>query len=529
MIVSEISLEKMKKFNELLEKKETEDNLMKRVLKYAKKGEFTRYTSTLEEAWRISIHGLTESLLLTTEECENRIPELHVDLNYVKDPAVGFGIHEAKMHRSRGISLGLFLALTKYYAQSYVDLIKESDFDEESKEFFELYIRRFFDRVEIGFATEWATSPKNKLLNELQERNKIMTNEKNKYLTIFESLNMPVILINEKNEIENANKKATEYFEGLLSPGFHYYTKSDITNKFNWLIELLQKYLKTNENEKIFEKEVETRLGERYFEIKFRKMLDISEKFTGTTIILNDITELMEFEELRKKFVSTVSHELRTPISAIDLSIKLIEKYKEKLSNEQMDRLISNISRSSTTLSKMVEDLLLLSRVDSAKIILEKSEVILKEKLDSVLLELDPNRQVKSISFEIDANELLFINADGFRVEQILRILIDNAIKYSYEDSSIQIKILEYNQGKFNPKSVKGVLIQITDYGIGIREKDIKNLFKRFFRADEVHNIKGTGLGLSIVKELIELHDGGIFVESEYGKGSTFNVFLPKE
>ena len=530
MSCDEIDLKKMKKFNELLRKKETENNLMKRVLEYAKKGEYTRYTSTLEEAWRVSIHGLTESLLLTTEECENRIPELHVDLDYVKDPAAGFGIHEAKLHRSRGITLDLFLSLTKYYAQSYVDFIRQdTDFDDATKDFFELYIRRFYDRVEIGFASEWASSSRDKLMNELQTTNKLMTNEKNKYLTIFESLNTPVILINQKNEIENANKKAMEYFEGLLSPGSQYYAKTDINLKLDWLLKLLNEFMKSKLNDKIYEREVDTRLGKRHFEISLKKMLDVSEKFSGTVIILNDVTERIEYENLRKQFVSTVSHELRTPISAIDLSIKLIEKHKEKLSKDRIDRLIHNISKGSTTLSKMVEDLLILSRIDDAKIKLIKEDFDVKEKLTSVLEELDSKRQVKSIELEIDVEDLLIINADEFRVGQIFRILIDNAIKYSNENSTIQIKTSACNEGKFNPKSVNGILFQVTDNGIGIKEKDLKNLFVRFFRSDEVREIKGTGLGLSIAKELVELHGGEIFVESEYRKGSTFTVFLPKE
>ena len=100
-------------------------------------------------------------------------------------------------------------------------------------------------------------------------------------------------------------------------------------------------------------------------------------------------------------------------------------------------------------------------------------------------------------------------------------------IGYSKKKGLIRINAINDYIGIHNTKGVKGTLFQIIDEGIGIKEEDLTHLFERFYRSDEVKEIPGTGLGLTIAKELIELHNGEIDVESEYGKGSTFSVFLP--
>jgi hypothetical protein len=100
-----------------------EDWLMATILEYAKKHEYSKYTSTLHEAWRMSIHGLTESIVLAIKTYGINPPELHPDDNYLDDPVSAFGIMEAQKHRNRGISLSMFLGLMKYYRQSYIELV----------------------------------------------------------------------------------------------------------------------------------------------------------------------------------------------------------------------------------------------------------------------------------------------------------------------------------------------------------------------------------------------------------------------
>lgn len=113
----------MKEPVELIQSNQT--FLIRRTLEYAKMHNYTKYTSTLEEAWRTSINGLSEALISVLKSCES-IPELNVDEDYANDPVGSFGILEAQLHRKRGVTLEMFLGLMKYYRQSYLDLIIET-------------------------------------------------------------------------------------------------------------------------------------------------------------------------------------------------------------------------------------------------------------------------------------------------------------------------------------------------------------------------------------------------------------------
>ncbi|MHA1330838.1 MAG: sensor histidine kinase, partial [Candidatus Hodarchaeales archaeon] len=177
-------------------------------------------------------------------------------------------------------------------------------------------------------------------------------------------------------------------------------------------------------------------------------------------------------------------------------------------------------------LTKMIEDLLVISRIESSKIQLKWEKFDLTKVIYDLLDELEPKLKKAKITVRIEGKSTVFFG-DRNRTSQIIRILVDNAIKYSHTKSRIFINIIDQYKGKYNTKYEKGVLIQVIDKGLGIKDSDMEFLFTRFFRADSVKHIQGTGLGLSIAKELTTLHKGKIFAESEYGAGSRFSVFLP--
>ena len=267
-----------------------EDWLMQKVLTYAKENGYTKYTSTLAEAWRTSISGLSQSLL----ECLKRlsgVPELVPDEDYTIDPIATFGIIEAKKHRRRGVSLSMFLGLMKYYHQSYIDLVLQAGFAIEEERRYRLFIDRFFDRIEIGFCTEWNSLTENRMLEELQSSNRCMTNEKNRYLTIFESIRDPVFLLDKANLIENMNHAASELLFGVSVPGSRYYDDKMARESFPWIADELAALDASGQMEVAFEKQIITGKDINKFQVKIKQMLDVSEKFNGKVIILNDITE----------------------------------------------------------------------------------------------------------------------------------------------------------------------------------------------------------------------------------------------
>ncbi|HSD59130.1 MAG TPA: PAS domain-containing protein, partial [Methanotrichaceae archaeon] len=273
-----------------------EDWLMHKVLTYAKENGYTRYTSTLAEAWRTSISGLSQSLLERLKN-QSSVPELLPDEDYASDPIAAFGIIEAKRHRRRGVSLGMFLGLMKYYRQSYIDLVVQAGFGNEEERLYRLFVDRFFDRIELGFCTEWNSLTENQTLVELQSANRCMTNEKNKYLTIFESIRDPVFLFDKENHIENMNHAASELFFGISVPGSTYYDKQKARESLPWIEDELAALDASGQMEVIFEKQVITSKGIIQFQVKIKQMLDVSEKFSGKVVILNDITVCKRAEE----------------------------------------------------------------------------------------------------------------------------------------------------------------------------------------------------------------------------------------
>jgi PAS domain S-box-containing protein len=277
-----------------------EDWLMEQVLDYAKRQGYTRYTSTLAEAWRISIAGISESLLVALKT-KSGIPELLPDEDYANDPIALFGIVEAQKHRERGVSFGMFLGLMKYYQQSYIDLIQQAGFGIEEERQCLLFVDRFFDRIELGFCIEWNSLGDNRMIAELQSANRRMTNEKNKYLTIFESITDPVFLFDSDNRIENLNHAASELFLGDNVPGATYYNEHSYRTSLPFIADELTLLDHNGQRQIVFEKEAQTSKGFKHFLVKIEQMLDVSEKFGGKVVVLNDITERkLALEALRE-------------------------------------------------------------------------------------------------------------------------------------------------------------------------------------------------------------------------------------
>lgn len=283
-----------------------EDRLMHRVLWYAKTHDYTKYTSTLAEAWRTSIAGLSEALALSFQTYEDP-PEFGPDDDFAKDPIASFGILEARRHRSRGVSLTMFLGLLKYYRQSYIDMVLEGGFDRPTEELNRLYIDRFFDRIELGFVGEWMECSQNDLVDELQHANRLITNEKNKYLTIFESLANPAIILNRSNEIENMNHAALLLFSDSRTPGSYYYCVEKKIPALEWLAQELEDFVSDGKKEMVFEKDLHTGPLTRSFEVKLTPMLDVSGKFSGSIVLLNDTTQ----QRLAQKNIKASEERLR--------------------------------------------------------------------------------------------------------------------------------------------------------------------------------------------------------------------------
>ncbi|MDR3541943.1 MAG: diguanylate cyclase [Desulfosporosinus sp.] len=308
---------------------DSEEILIEKILNYAKEQNYVKYTSTLKEAWRMSISGLSDALIKVIAK-SNSIPEMGPDDDFTKSQVAEFGISEAQKHCSRGVTLGMFLGFIKYYHQVYIDLIDESNFSSNEKKYFSQYIKRVFDQVELGFTIVWAGLSEKQKLEKLQEANREIANEKNKYLTVFESIYDPIILIDKANNIENINYKAAEVFlKGVVS-GMKYYGNLNTDKELDWLNKELSRFMDLNQDEILLEKTIDTNIGQKNFLIKFKKMLDVSEKYRGTVIIFNDITERIKIErELKnqhEKLESYAYTDQMTGVSNRRTGLMILEK-----------------------------------------------------------------------------------------------------------------------------------------------------------------------------------------------------------
>ena len=234
--------------------------------------------------------------------------------------------------------------------------------------------------------------------------------------------------------------------------------------------------------------------------------------------------ELKELDRLKSQFLAHVSHELRSPLTSIKGFAENILGGVTGVITEKQERCLQRIQANSNRLARMISDLL-----DRARLEAGKMEVILREVPIGLLAkecveELTPQALEKqqSLTFECQEPDLT-VHADADKVSQILINLIVNALKYTPDEGSIHVTL-----GRLDTTFAR---LSIADTGEGISEKDLEELFQPFFRVNRRYktNVKGLGLGLSIVKQLVDLQRGTISVESQVGKGTTFNVDLPLE
>ena len=271
---------------------------------------YTRYTSTLREAWRQSIAGLVGPFCEALEQSGTIAPVV-ADEDVSRDPGVIFGLREAEKHRARGVDIGMFLGSLKAYRQGFLNFVAEVAVSPEALEEIKASVNAFFDRVEIGICNGWLKTPESHLITEMQQTNLSLANEKNKFLTIFESLPTPAWFVDSQGLVAAINLAAAGLFSSDHSPGSRYYNDVPMTNSLEWLQADLGAFHKSGESERIFDRELQ---DGRHFEVKLRKTLDISGKFVGTVVTLNNITPRIQAQKELAKLSRAVE---QCPVSIV--------------------------------------------------------------------------------------------------------------------------------------------------------------------------------------------------------------------
>ena len=247
--------------------------------------------------------------------------------------------------------------------------------------------------------------------------------------------------------------------------------------------------------------------------------------FLGTVSIFRDITHEVEVDRLKSEFVATVSHELRTPMTSIRGYVDILLMGAAGALNENQTHFLGIVKNNTERLNILVNDLLDISRIEAGRVTLSPQPLDLRDVAEDVLADVLRRSQEenKPMAFSLDASkDLPRVRGDSERVRQILGNLVDNAYHYTPENGQVTVHLHSLNGSE--------VQVDIEDSGVGISKEDQARIFDRFYRGEDplVLATPGTGLGLAIVRQLVEMHNGRIWLESSgEGQGSTFSFTLP--
>jgi signal transduction histidine kinase len=233
-----------------------------------------------------------------------------------------------------------------------------------------------------------------------------------------------------------------------------------------------------------------------------------------------DVTHVERLEELRREFIADFSHEVRTPLAALKSAVETFEFDQSLLTADQESQLRRIMSRQLARLERLAQDLSELSHIEAGDLSLEKAEIELRRLVEDLCEDFRDRASQKRLRF-VMSGENVRIHGDAMRLQQAFANLLDNAIKYGGEGTSIDIDVSS------TPDSG---IVRIADHGEGIPPEERDRIFRRFYRIDKSRSqeIAGSGLGLAITKHLILQHRGNIEVEGGTGGGATFVVTLPK-
>ena len=346
---------------------------------------------------------------------------------------------------------------------------------------------------------------------ELAER-KLKESEE-KYRKLMELANDPIILIDyEKDLILEANKKAQELLE--IHPSKNRYVKhSEIHPReaYKEHMKIIKEAVK--KGSLTYETITKTKSGKTIRTEVSSTVLNLDHK-TIVQCIFRDVTKQKQLENLKTEFLSVAAHELKTPITTIKL---MLDALRRKGEVNPDSKYIQTLDRKINHLTKLINELLDISRIETNKLNLQFEIFDITKAIKEV---------VEKMQFIAGGRKLIFaerkkINAygDEERIERVLVNLITNAISHSKENTKIKISVLSKN---------KEILVSVKDQGEGISKENLKKIFDRFFQHRTHGEKTGFGLGLYIAREIVEQHNGKIWVKSKPGIGSTFYFMLPR-
>ena len=373
----------------------------------------------------------------------------------------------------------------------------------------------FSDRLAIQSNDEIGelTSTFNYMADRLQNTLEEVQGERDKLNTIFQHMTDGVAAFTSDGKLMHMNA-ATERLLGIR------FVESEEMRFADVFHDVEQPTPGRNGAEKVVQMEIK-RMG-RALHVLFAPFGSKNDVERGIVAVVHDITEQRKLDDARREFVANVSHELRTPLTNIKSYTETLIDAAGDLPVETEKRFLSVIYNEGDRMTRIVKDLLTLSKLDYGRMDLKFVRFSMQEMLEAVYsaMVLDAEKNGHELKLEI-LDQMPFMNGDRERLEQVVVNIISNAIKYTPTGGHIGIRAVKRDDDH--------VMIQVSDDGMGIPAADIPRLFERFYRVDKARSRAkgGSGLGLAIAKEMVEAHQGTIDLQSTLDVGTTVTIILP--
>jgi two-component system phosphate regulon sensor histidine kinase PhoR len=353
----------------------------------------------------------------------------------------------------------------------------------------------------------------NELARKTEDRMTRIVESRNQLEAILSGLDEGVVALDREESIAHINRAAVS----LLN------LNGSVTGKKIWeaiRIPRIQSMLEAALSGSV-EPERSLAVNDRALEVDILTLTSEDGTHEGTILVFQDVTERDRLDKIRSDFVANASHELKTPLAAIKGIMETVlddEAMPPDIARRFFERVLSQTNR----LHKIVLDLMQLSRFDSYRDQqVQRDQVELVREIRHVYSAVKVGADEKHVNIELDIqDDKLYVMGDGEALSQLISNLVENAIKYSPDDSTVAIRLC---------RDKNFARLEVEDNGIGISVSEQARIFERFYRVDPARSreMGGTGLGLSIVKHIAEMHDGSVNVTSEPGQGSTFTVRIP--
>ena len=364
--------------------------------------------------------------------------------------------------------------------------------------------------------------------------------EREKFEAVFQNVSDGIILFDTEGKIAacNAAMLSLMGWENANAIGLHY--SRAFSPRHQELVRVVDKITSSGAPLAYQEGTIKRRNG-RIVDVSINGVpISSPGKHQYTMLMVRDISHNKAIDRMKSEFISTVSHELRTPLTAVKGYATTMLHLADELSEDQKRRYLLGIDRGANRLTRLVNDILLVTSIEADRFNISRQPTDVEELVSSLVEEMQ--EQEPQHRFQLFVQKPVpIVTVDKDKIEQVLLNLLSNALKYSPEDTLIEVRVrsvdgdsrLRPDLGRTgreaSPDSLLSLVISVTDQGVGIPEEHFPHLFTKFYRVDSslTRTTSGTGLGLYISKVIVEAHGGRIWAQSTPGKGSSFHFSLP--